>query len=144
MQQRKSDRRKLNFSFGVKLTYVLTGALIAIGSLMIANDKLFQGSIEKGDPLLVLTMLAGLLGGVLIAMHWENRVEEYGIAVIGYVAIGLCIGATIVGTIYDGQNLKWVGPICLIVCPIVILISKSGNNIPLPTKRITIGQNYPK
>ena len=58
-------------------------------------------------------------------MHWHNKCEDYGVAVILYATIGLCIGATIVGTIYDGQWLKWFGPALLIGFPVVASISNS-------------------
>ena len=112
------SRERLYYPFGTKLIYILTGMFLSL-SMLLFNEKFYAGNEKVGDPLLVLTLLAGLLGGLIFHFHWENKIVQVHFAsLFGYVSIGVCIGVTIIGTIYNGQNAKWFGLLCLIGIPI--------------------------
>ena len=117
MKREKYER--LYYPFSTKVCYIATGLFISL-SILLFNEQLYKGNEKVGDPLLTLTLFTGLLGGILLFSHWENKiVQNHFVSVFGYVSTGICIGITLIGTIYNGQNAKWFGLLCLIGIPII-------------------------
>ncbi len=133
MNKRKTERLTYAYTFGTRIIYIATGMLISL-TMLLLNEKLFNGSAKEGDPLLVVTLGSALLGGILLGWHREMEYETHEIVLFGYLSIGLCIGVTIIGTIYDGQAIKWFAPIALIVIPTVIWMSQDKKKLKESTR----------
>lgn len=118
MERRNSERSAVVFTTAVKLIYIGTGLFLSLAMLMF-NERFYQGGEGKADPLLAVALGGGIYGGIALAFHWRNKLNDHLAAVIIYISIGLSIGVTVISVIYGAQSLKWVGLTLLIAIPII-------------------------